>query len=512
MRKIQITNLKSINTIEFEVPSSGIHILTGVNGSGKTSLLVALNRIGNKRAFDHFRVGREVNIDRFEKTEIKYSVNDKEITYYRSNRGWESKPRGNTVDLQRVFGFTSSYFISTSGIRFYQTEFKDLQIRGKRITFSDVPLQLKTAMNQIFDTDKFSDLKYGTIKNKKGRQRILHRNNILYAIVGSETYSEMNFSLGERLILNTLDYINDISSKALLIIDEIELALHPTAQVRFYNHLKKLSEEKELTCIISTHSSSLIKCADKRIFLENENGTVKVLTDCYPSYILKELTVQQDNNSDYLFFVEDIMATRYLNEVLRVYQKTEDKHVSINIVPVGGYEQVVKMAMSFYSIPPYSQQKVQAFLDNDVQDTWTELQGKSERTDAEQRKLELLNGNKSNISFLSITPELGVWKWLKSDSTPFMNSITEHYGTQLWKMKDVIDKVEAEETGAGRNERDHAKGCLKNLREKLISNIHLATEETILNLLFESYVTTKYDNEGGMGHLKRVIKPILRRK
>ena len=206
------------------------------------------------------------------------------------------------------------------------------------------------------------------------------------------------------------------------------------------------------------------------------------------------------------------MATRYLNEVLRVYQKTEDKHVSINIVPVGGYEQVVKMAMSFYSIPPYSQQKVQAFLDNDVQDTWTELQGKSERTDAEQRKLELLNGNKSNISFLSITPELGVWKWLKSDSTPFMNSITEHYGSQLWKMKDVIDKVEAEETDAGRNERDHAKGCMKNLLEKLISNIRIATEETILNLLFESYVTTEYDNEGGMGRLKRVIKPILRRK
>lgn len=512
MRKIQITNLKSINSVEFEVPSSGTHILTGVNGSGKTSLLVALNRIGNKRAFDHFRVGREVNIDRFEKTEIKYTVDDKEITYYRSNRRWEAKPRGNTVDLQRAFGFTSSFFISTSGIRFYQTDFKDLQIKGKRITFSDVPPQLKTGMNQIFDTDKFSALKYATIKNKKGRQRILHRNNKLYAIVGSETYSEMNFSLGERLILNTLDYINDISSRALLIIDEIELALHPTAQVRFYNHLKQLSKEKELTCIISTHSSSLIKCADKRIFLENEGGTVKVITDCYPSYILKELTVQQDNNSDYLFFVEDIMAARYLNKVLRVYQRTEDKHVIINIVPVGGYEQVVKMAMSFYGIPPYNQQKVQAFLDKDVEDIWKELQGKSDRTDAEQRKLELLNRNRSNISILSITPELGVWDWLRSNSEPFMDSITEHYGHQLWRMKDVLHQVETAETGAGKNERTHAKGCLKNLIEKLITHIDMATEETILHLLFESYVTTEYDNENGLSCLKSVLKPILSRK
>lgn len=51
----------------------------------------------------------------------------------------------------------------------------------------------------------------------------------------------MNFSLGERLVLNTLDYAQDVPDNSLLLIDEIELALHPTAQVKFYEYVQGLA-------------------------------------------------------------------------------------------------------------------------------------------------------------------------------------------------------------------------------------------------------------------------------
>lgn len=59
-------------------------------------------------------------------------------------------------------------------------------------------------------------------------------------------YSEQNFSLGERLLLNSLDFIEKIKERSLLLIDEVELALHPIAQIKFYDYLTKIAKEKKI--------------------------------------------------------------------------------------------------------------------------------------------------------------------------------------------------------------------------------------------------------------------------
>ena len=84
-------------------------------------------------------------------------------------------------------------------------------------------------------------------------------------------YSELSFSLGERMALNALDYISDIPRQSMLLIDEIELALHPIAQVLFYNYLEKKAEEKDIVIIISTHSATLIKRAKNIQYLEKDD-------------------------------------------------------------------------------------------------------------------------------------------------------------------------------------------------------------------------------------------------
>lgn len=514
-RKIEINNFKGIKHLTFDVPSSGVYILTGKNGCGKTSLLIALNRLGDKQAFAKIQVGREVGIDKFEQTDIIYIVDDKSVHYKRTKKGWDPSPRGATSDLQQLYGFSTAYFITTSGIRFYQTEPKSLEKKRGNIAYQSASPQIIEVLNKIFNTQRFANLQFATIKSKRGRQKSLHRNNKLYTIKdGDERYSEINFSLGERLILNVLDFIENISSKALLIIDEIELALHPTAQIEFYKYIKQLARDKQLTCIISTHSASLVKAADKRIYLENNNGEVSVLTDCQPSYILKDITVQEDSTKDYLFFVEDEKAWRYLTKVIRLYQQHEDKNAIIGIIPVGGYMQVIELMKQFKAIPPYNEKRVHVFLDKDVKATIQELKDKEEKTDADKKTLDLFQEQYEWISYLSITPEESIWNWLEGKELRYENAIAKRYGAgvlnqHISEIKSIVD--EEERNTGGTNPRLHAKGCFKNFFEKLHNKIPVVSENEFLDLLFETYVDDTFNNEAGLNRLKSKIKPIINR-
>lgn len=512
-RQIEINNFRSIKHLAFDVPSSGVHILTGKNGCGKTSLLIALDRLGNKDAFKKIQVGREVGFDEFEHTDIIYTVNDKSVHYKRTKKGWDPSPRGATSNLQQLYGFTTSCFVTTSGIRFYQTEPKSLEKKKGNISYQPASPKITQTLNSIFDTTRFSNLQFATIKNKRGRQRSLHRNNKLYAIKdGGEMYSEINFSLGERLILNVLDYIEDISPKALLIIDEIELALHPIAQIEFYKYIKCISKEKQLTCIISTHSTSLVKVADKRIYLENNNGEVSVLTDCQPSYILRDITVQEDSAKDFLFFVEDKMAWKYLTKVIRLYQQNEDKNAVIGIVPVGGYEQVIELMSQFKSIPPYNEKRVCAFLDKDVEGTIQEIKNKPEKTDADNKKLDLFRKQADWIFYLNITPEEGVWTWLDGNEAKYESLIMERLGQGIINqhIHQIKKEVDTEEQGkGGTNLRNHAKSCFKNMFEKLCKEAPHVSEDVFSDLLFEVYVNNIYNTPEGLNKLKSIFKPII---
>ena len=451
-------------------------------------------------------------MDTFADTRITYSDGVNAIEYRRTNRGWE--PNTSKSKLNGLFPFASCCFIAASGFRFYEPNADKFYKKGGCVVYSDASSDIKNGLNEVFHTRKFDNLKYVTIRSMRGRQKRLHRSNRLYVIYdGSNVYSEMNFSLGERLVLNTLDFFQEIPNNVLLLIDEIELALHPTAQISFYDYVKKLANSKKLTCIISTHSSSLIKAASSRIYLDNNDGVISVLKKCEPAYILRDLTLFVDNRPDYLFLVEDIMAFRYLNAVLRKYQQTEDKYVAVKITCVGGYEQVIRLAESFYTIPPFDKRIIQSFLDADVQQTWDCLERKTTRTQAENKKLDLLNRNRNNISMLDITPELGVWNWLRKDASIFEATFISEYGPQMFKMRDFISEVILNEGVKNQgNAREYAKGCFKNLTERLMAHIPGISEETIFDMMFRSYVDDTLSDLKKFNEWKSIFKYIFNRR
>lgn len=507
MFQVKLENLKGIKELVFPFPErKGLYVLTGINGCGKTSLLIALSRLGDKYAFKNFQVKNDkwLKIDAYKNASIIYKTDTKEVKYQYSRSRWAPTPRENS-SLINAFPFINTLFISTLGLRFYTQD----QFVFKRPVLLEVSDSIKRPMKEILSSDKYDDLKFITVKGKKGRQSQLHRNNKLYVIqTGHNIYSEHNFSLGERLLLNTLDTLEHITPKTLLLIDEVELALHPLAQIKFYDYLKEQALQKDLAIIISTHSASLINHAEKRLFLEKQsNGTVEVLKDCFPSYILRTVSSNEEQKPDFFFFVEDDMATDYFQYIVNKFLADTGKPINCKVIPVGPYESVVKLVETFPMFG-YNKSHVQAFLDEDVKTTYREWHNNRNRTEAEQKKYELFNRNGNNISYLSITPELGVWEWIEQNSAKLKKYLDVQYGLQTYDVVRIIEETSAEEAmNKGDNLRNWAKGCFKNIADKINAKNHLISKREIYKSLLICYANAHYD----LNRLKRIFFPLFNR-
>lgn len=508
---IKLQNIKGVREMIFPFPErKGVYVLTGTNGCGKTSLLVALCRLGDKMAFTHYRVNANATsgpkVDAYQNASVTYAHDDESVSYIRKGIRWVPSPRTKS-NFIGTFPFVNTLFVSTTGMRFFAQDVFNL----RKPTLNPVNANIITPMNQILGTTKFDNLKYITVKGKKGRQRQLHRNNKLYVIkdgIGN-FYSELNFSLGERLLLNTLDILENISPRTLLLIDEVELALHPVAQIKFYDYLKRQANAKNLAVVISTHSSSLIKHADNRLYLEKDNaGNVSVMEGCFPAYILRGVASVEDMRPDFIFFVEDVMAQRYLKTILHRFLSDTKKVMDCKVICVGGYEQVISLVQCYPALN-YEKKKVQAFLDKDVENVYNYLVTKgANKTDAENKKLKLFQDNSLNISYLSITPELGIWEWMEKNPLSFKKHMDNQHGLQSYNVEDLISQTSADElANKGTNLRVWAKGCFKNFAERVHVANPLLMEEDVVNDMISCYV----DNNYNLTALKSILFPIISR-
>jgi len=502
---IVIKGIRGIKELHYPLPSeSGVYLLTGSNGSGKTTLLTALSRLGDQYAFKN---GFKDVMPR--ESSVIYTIQGEEVSYRKRNERWAPTPK-KLSHLFEQYTYSKTYFLTATELRFYTT-----QVEGDRRNSQDVSQEIKEALNDVFGTRRFGNLRYCIVSSMRGRQSRLRRDNKLYFIEETSGihYTEQSFSLGERMVLNALDFLETVESGGMLLIDEVELALHPIAQVRFYKLLKSKADEKNLVVIISTHSSSLIKVADKIHYLENRDGEIQVVTDVKPAYILKDLSVELDVCPDYLFFVEDEMARTFLSEMLNAFKEIEptSRRVSFKILPVGGYKQVLMLMTYFYGVQPFARNSVHSFLDKDVETEYDSLQNKTSRSASDEELVRLMDNNRDNYNFLPITPELGVWEELKRDAGWFHSALSQKFCDILFDVNEIIEIVDQEEATCS-NPRKRAKGCYKNLFDRIHERKPEITESIFRDILFESYMRYKFNDREFKNKIRRLIMPILHRQ
>lgn len=335
--KLTINNLKNISSLEFELPPPGAYLLTGSNGSGKTSLLTCLARMRHSGAFQRgFRSSTTPNLDSHRGASIKYEMGGNSVTYTYVEERWAPLPRKNS-HLLNTCGYPQVAYIAADANR---VEPQQEEFLPRRIRLTEQ--SLRDAMNAIFSTTRFSELCYLNIHRGNASQAYLIRQpqpgkSTLY-------YSERNFSLGELCVLKLLLALEDISDESLVLIDELELAIHPRAQMQLFHYLTKFSKQKKLTIIFSTHSVTLIKGTDRKqiLFLQNSGGIVHCHKGCYPTFALGHITSGEEVAPDCVVYVEDDSGKKCVAAILEIYRHkmAAKKNIALPTtlsVPLGGF-------------------------------------------------------------------------------------------------------------------------------------------------------------------------------
>jgi len=435
MRKIHISKVKNIESLEFEIPDPGVYVLTGANGSGKTTLLAALHRIGYRNAFaDFFKTTpNETKLDFFGESSITYEVSDKKVVYNYGNTRWAPTPKSNSK-LLKEFGFPDVKFIAADSNRIEATQ-DELK-----------PTRIKTAEQNVIDdivkilgSTKFKDLRYVNTKRGAGNRAYLllkkHRNKNLY-------FSEKNFSLGELCILRLVTILKEISYQSMVLIDEIEMALHPKAQSALFNYLLRVAKDKKLTVIFSTHSSSLIKRASRnRILLLKDygGGHIKCESNVYPAQALGDIAYDDEINPDFLFFVEDYRGKILLEQMISEYKTTMSHQIPpyFKVVPVGGFKDTIEFLTNSSQIFSDSVKRY-AFLDKDVEDESI----KEARENEKYKFLQKVKENRGKIKYLPCTPEQGIMEMIHEDEIWHCREINNMFENSVIDISQVLDEDE----------------------------------------------------------------------
>ena len=353
--KITIENLKKINKLEFIIKlEKGLYAIIGNNGSGKSSLIISIAKLVRPSILNQEFSGSG---NRFVNSKITYT------NAYGFDIVWRKNPNWNAVENYEKMPSLKGFFESSilTGTRFHHLDNKKVQLKSKDIENSKeasefVRKNLDYIINGI-DTSHFKNLYYVNF----GKD-----NKLYYIKFDEENYvDEFNLSTGEYFLLSILKIIQTFSNRRqtddlrILIIDEIDIALHPMAQRRFIEKLKEWMIEYNLLVVFATHSLQIINSLSAKEIYYIEDGNI--FNPIYPSYLTSKLF--EHTSYDKVILVEDDLAIRFIEKVLR---DLKYERFLLKIIPIGGWEKVLEIYSQNEKFKYFGKADTLVILDGDI--------------------------------------------------------------------------------------------------------------------------------------------------
>lgn len=220
--------------------------------------------------------------------------------------------------------------------------------------FKSSKLDLSTQKKILDIASKILGKKYTTLD-----MRTVDKRRLFVVDRKEKHYSGFNMGAGENAIFSLLIELFSAGKNTLLVIDEIELGLHESAQKRLINELKKLCLELHCQVICSTHSSAILDHLppEGRFYLEAYNENSDVISHISSQYAMGKLSGGE--KKEVTVFVEDGVG----ESILRGWLSSEVLR-RIRIIPIGSDQAVLKQLAAAYRERNNS---CMAFCDGDKQ-------------------------------------------------------------------------------------------------------------------------------------------------
>lgn len=338
-----INNLKCIDSLSIELPlDKGLYAITGQNGSGKSTIVsCASSSFFNMKMKDYFG-------DTPENASILFELPTGKCDY----KKYQKHKNGSKIFWKRNFqgdfhvrGFYEGSLIY--GNRFRSTSLEKLR-NLDRVNF-----------DKLIKADEFirTNLGYILHGNNNFYEKLWHYDELEAEFNGKiffyekrgKRVSQYHMSTGENLLISILNSLNkrindldNTENPCLILLDEIELALHPSSLKRLVNFMDKIAQEYNFAVYFSTHSLELIGSINPSniFFLQRyADNSIEILNPCYPAYATRDL--YDHDGYDKVILVEDELAKEIITRVLRREKLLTNKLV--HVLPCGGFSNVITL-------------------------------------------------------------------------------------------------------------------------------------------------------------------------
>ena len=369
---IKIENIKSIKRADIELPlEKGLYGLVGNNGCGKSTILLLVAQLLSRQWWGGMK---KEDCDP-STSKVMFSMDGQTDTWtFNGSIGrWTVVPTKDNIHLNGMYEGSLFYGTRFSDSRIIDDMLEKGRLRPDDIVAADEYVKKKLSFILHGDYDHYQDLK--RVKNKNVTYRLGVRNTPYFNQVGSNLISQYRMSSGECMLVSLLHFIyNSIERKSLptdqkilMLVDEIELALHPIAVSRLIDLLNELLQNHDnLIIYLTSHSPEVIrKIKPSNLYkVENNEGTVSLQSNCYPSYLIRD--VYSHDGFDFLLLVEDELAKCIVEKIILKNNLRRGK--LLHVVPVGGWKNVLSLHIDLlrWNVLGVNKQIV-SILDGDVE-------------------------------------------------------------------------------------------------------------------------------------------------
>lgn len=150
------------------------------------------------------------------------------------------------------------------------------------------------------------------------------------------SYTSFNMGTGEDIVIDLLSTLYTAETNSLIIIEEIELGLHPSAQKKLAQSLPKIALDKKIQIIISSHSEYIIDNLPRESRLFIEKGEPEHFVNYRPSTRTALSSLTNDSQAELLIFCEDEFAKSLIQSALPQHLRRR-----VHIVPTGADSELI---------------------------------------------------------------------------------------------------------------------------------------------------------------------------